>query len=306
MNRRALALRSLAAAALALALALPSTTRADDNADTAAELFRTASAAFARGEYRAAAIGFEEANRRVSHAATLYNAALAWSAAGDKARAAGALRAALAAPGLTPEKEREIRGRLEPLEAELGRVRVEGPAGARVSLAHVQGGPLPALIHVLPGDHEVAIERADGTREVKRVSLAAGQERVVAFATARAPLPPPPPSAPSLPPPGEAPGRTQRVLGWVGIGGAVAAFGVGVGLGVSALEARDEFVNGGRLDVEGHDRADELRTWTNVVWAGAGVLGVAGVALLVTAPRAAAVTSALRLGPGAAEWELRF
>src|SRR4051812_18908720 len=85
MPRRSLALRPLARAALALALLLVvlGAARADDNAATAAELFRTASAAFARGEYRAAAIGFEEANRRASYAATLYNAALAWSAAGE-------------------------------------------------------------------------------------------------------------------------------------------------------------------------------------------------------------------------------
>src|SRR4051812_49175857 len=119
MDRRALVSRSLAAAALALALALPSTARADENAETAAQLFRTSAAAFARGEYRAAAIGFEEANRRVSNAAALYNAALAWSAAGEKARAADALGAALGAPGLTPEKEKDIRRHLEPLEAEL-------------------------------------------------------------------------------------------------------------------------------------------------------------------------------------------
>lgn len=312
MDRRALALRSLAAAALALALALPSTARADENADTAAELFRTASAAFARGEYRAAAIGFEEANRRVPHAATLYNAALAWSAAGEKARVADTLRAALGAPGLTPEKEGEIRVRLGSLEAELARVNVDGPPGARVWLAHVQGGLLPALIYVAPGDHEVTIERADGTRHVKRITLAAGQEQAIAFETPRAPGPLQPPPPPSPPPPVEAPGRSQRILGWVGLGAGACAFGAGVALGVSALDARDQFEGSGLLDVEAHDRAALLRTWTNVVWIGAGVLGAAGVVVLVTAPSGAAkpqgglVASAVRLGPGAVGWEVRF
>lgn len=309
MSRRPLALRHLAAAALALALVLPAAAHADDNADTAAELFRTASAAFARREYRAAAIGFEEANKRVSYAATLYNAALAWSAAGEKARAADALRAALGAPGLTPEKEKDIRVRLAPLEAELARARIEGPPGARVSLAHVQKGSLPALIHVTPGDYEIAVETADGPRQVKRVTLAAGKEQAITFEAPPAPFPS---STPSALPPADAPGRPQRILGWVGIGGAVVALGAGIALGVSALQARDAFVNGGRLDVPLHDRSADLRTWTNVVWAGAGVLGVAGVVLLVTAPsapakpQAAAVTSVLRAGPGSLSWELRF
>lgn len=313
MDRRAPALRPLAAAALALALALPlpSTALADENADTAAQLFRSASAAFSRGEYRAAAIGFEEASRRVPHAATLYNAALAWSAAGEKARTAGTLRAALGAPGLTPEKEGQVRARLTPLEAELARVRVEGPPGARVWLGHVQGGPLPALIHVAPGDREVVVERVDGAREVKRVTLVAGQEQAVVFEAPRASEPPPgPPPSPLPPPPDEAPGRSQRILGWVGVAGGACAFGVGVALGVTALSARDAFEASGRLDVQAHDRAASLRTWTNVVWAGAGVLGATGVVLLVTAPsgeaKAGEVTSAVRVGPGAVGWEVRF
>jgi hypothetical protein len=322
MDRREHPRRPLARAALALSisialpLASPRAARADENADTAAQLFRSASAAFSRGEHRAAAIGFEEANRRVPHAATLFNAAVAWSAAGEKARSAGALRAALEAPGLTPAKERDIRARLRPLEAELARAQVEGPPGARVWLAHVQGGPLPALIYVAPGEHDVAVERPDGDRQVKRVTLTAGQMETITFEAPRAPDPAPTAPPPSSSPPDEAPGRTPRVLGWVGLGTGAAAFGAGVVLGVNALSARDEFEASGRLDVEAHDRAASLRMWTNVVWVGAGVLGAAGVVLLVTAPSGEAkaatgpggssVRSAVRVGPGSVGWKVWF
>jgi len=272
-----------------LALARPAA--ADDDSDTAAQLFRSASAAFERKEYRAAAIGFEEAHRRRPHAATMANAALAWEAAGEPARAADAFAISLAEPGLSSVQAAEERGKLDALEKQLGNVVVSGPAGATVTLLHVQRGALPRSIHVPPGQHDVAIEYADGAHATRTVRVAAGERQAV-HVDAPPPVAPPPPvvsAHPSTPPtrPDVSDGSVMRGAGWVGIGAGAVAFGVGVFLGVRALDARDGWEASKRTDLELYDRADSLRTWTNVVWIGAAVLGATGVVLLVAAPRRA-------------------
>ena len=62
---------------------------ADGDTTRAARLFRAASDAYARHDFREAAVQFESAYRTAPRGAAIYNAGLAWEAAGDFARFLG-------------------------------------------------------------------------------------------------------------------------------------------------------------------------------------------------------------------------
>jgi hypothetical protein len=275
---------------VATVISLPSgVARADANTDEAAELFRSASAAFRRGEYRAAAVAFEEAHRRVPHGVAMYNAATAWDSAGDKPRAADAFAAALRTPGLEGSQRRDAQAKLAALELALGLVRIEGPSDARVSLAHVAGAAPPTAVHVAPGEYPLTIVRADGRRDDGRVRVGVGETTtftVKAAEPVRSVAPPQRRRWGTSAPVDEPSGGVQRAVGWAGLGLAAVAFGTGVYMGVEALSARDDFEASERYDRDAHDRADRFRIGANIAWAGAGVFAVAGVVLLLTAPRA--------------------
>ena len=70
---------TLAAITLLLATAArPVAAQSATNDREASEFFRAGEAAYGRADFAAAARAFEEAHRRAPHAATLYNAGLAW------------------------------------------------------------------------------------------------------------------------------------------------------------------------------------------------------------------------------------
>jgi len=52
-----------------------------------------------------------------------------------------------------------------------------------------------------------------------------------------------------------------------------------------AGRALDEFNESGHVDRDAHDRADTLRTWTNVAWVGCGLTALSGAVLVLTSPR---------------------
>ncbi len=150
--------------------------RADEA--SAAETFRAGAAAYARGEYRAAALAFEAAFHEQPHAAALYNAGRSWAAAGAQSRAADAYAAALQASGLDSAQEADSRARLEELEAALGTVQVTAPAGALVSLEHVERAPAPVLVHVTPGStRRRALSRVDRPSPGRCMSARASASR---------------------------------------------------------------------------------------------------------------------------------
>jgi hypothetical protein len=99
-----------------------------------------------------------------------------------------------------------------------------------------------------------------------------------------------------------------RIVGWVGLGTGVALSGAAIGLGVAGLDARNQFVSGGDHDQSLHDRAIAMRTWTNVAWVGAGVIGATGVLLLILAPRrhTEEVAPAVSFGPSGISLAGRF
>ncbi len=282
-------------------LGVTSPARADEA--SAAETFRAGTAAYARGEYRAAALAFEAAFHEQPHAAALYNAGRSWAAAGAQSRAADAYAAALRASGLDSAQEADSRARLQELEASLGSVQVTAPAGALVSLEHVERAPAPVLVHVTPGDHTAKSVLPGGQAISRTVHVNAGERVTLAFDTpalpaGKAPSPSPDSAKPSAEPP--SPGRNGRwAIGWGSLGVAALASGTAIFLGVRALDARDVFDASNHTDQAAQDRAAALRTWTNVTWAAAGALGVAGVVLLATSSRAGAPVT-LRVSPSGA------
>src|SRR5688572_28065354 len=86
----------------------------------AVSTFADGQVAFARGDFVAAGRAFEASHRHVPRAAAIYNAARAWDAAGDKARAADAFAIALDRTDLRGAEAAEASTRLRALDAELG------------------------------------------------------------------------------------------------------------------------------------------------------------------------------------------
>jgi len=280
------AFAAIGAALWALAVAAPPAL-ADDRATAAAAIFRAATDAYARRDFRAAALSFEAANQKAPHGGTMYNAALAWEAAGEPARAADDYDAALSTAGLDGEKAKDARDRLARLEASLGRIEITAPSGATAWAAHAERVATPARVHVAPGEIEVRVVLASGEAKTQRVRVRAGEAARVSVA-APAPSAPAPsaPAPPPPPPPDTDSGGTQRAIGWVTVGGGALFGGAAIALGVATLDARDKFDAGGRTDADLRDRAVTLRALTNAACIAAGVTGVVGVALVLTAPRA--------------------
>lgn len=258
--------------------------RAEEPVQAAEDLFQAGVAAYGRGEFTAAARAFEAANDKAPRGATILNAARAWDAAKDGPRAADAYASALRIGGLSEPERAEAERRSTQLEHGLGTLDVAGASGTAVSVAHVEGAVSPISIHLEPGRHEVELVDSNGKRSTKSVQLRAGERLTLELpeperqATVQSrPSRHPPPRAASH---HEAPSASP--LPWVLLGGGVVAAGVATYLGISALDARDTYVESNRRDVDAYDRAKSLRLWTNVAWGASLVLGGSGALLLLT------------------------
>jgi hypothetical protein len=288
-----------------LCFALAGSARADSPQAIAMDRFKQGAEAYARKDYRAAAIAFESAQAAIPAGATIYNAALAWVAASEPLRAGNDFAAALELGGLSAAQSVDAFQRLEAIDKELGHLEVVGPTGSRIAVDGAGEMPVPARVRVLAAEHYISVTRPDGTTDTRRVRVARGASARVDFApTAAPPAPevrqePPPPPAPPLapptpqepaapPPPEPASASTssiQRTLGWVGMGAGVAASGVAVALGVVGVNAKNDFVSRGEHDQGLHDQAIAMRTGANVTWVTAGVLAAGGLVLFLTSPK---------------------
>ena len=252
--------------------------------------FEQGARSFEAGKPAEAAPRFEEAFRLACKPAAIFNAALAWEASGDALRAARAFDLALSL-GLPDEKKADAEQRLSGVTSKIGTVDARGPAGTRVTVADQKGLDVPARVRVEPGRVRVYATYPDGTSSEAFVTLGAGEARTLELAPA--------PEAPAAPV--EAPSSFPSVpLGVTAFVLAGALTGATVGLGLSALSARDEFLLD-RTDAELHDEATSLRTWTNVTLVGAIVFAAAGTAVLVIPAIVGDDTSrpavSVRLGP---------
>jgi tetratricopeptide (TPR) repeat protein len=259
----------------------------------ASEFFRAGEAAYGRADFPAAARAFEEAHRRAPHAATLYNAGLAWELAGEAPRAADDYDSALRLGSLDPRQATDANIRLAALEKRLARLAIIAPAGNTVSVAHVEKAEIPVLVHVQPGQYEVTLFRPSGHTDAVPVVGTAGARTEIAFDADLAPLPAAP--AVDLQTPVAAESDRRRTWAFVGAASGCALGGAAIYLGLEALRARDTYNQSGHTDHGAYDRATSLRTWTNVLWIGAGVAAVASLTLFVTAPK----RQATALGRGA-------
>jgi len=262
---------------------------ADERSALASKEFDRATRAAARGDYAEAAAAFEQAYRLVAHAATLFNAALAWETAGNRARAADAYAGALSRGGLGEPQVRDARKRLEHLESHLGRIDIDAPSGTLVSVAHVLHSPVPVRVHVDRGQHDVRFSLASGQSEVLRVTAGAAPVQVrfdpEAAAQGRQD------ATQAVSDSAAQTGARSNLAGWTAVGAGAVLAGATAYVGLQALSARDEFDDSGHTDANAHDRAESLRTWTNITLAGAVVASGLGVYLLVRKPEGGARAS---------------
>jgi hypothetical protein len=193
--------------------------------------------------------------------------------------------------GLQEDEATEARERLGALKRELGYLSVDEPVGGVVSVAQAERVTVPVRLHVMPGTYHVRVESGArsaeedvrvGAGEVVNVRLQLGAPPTTVVTPATKPPATPPPS----PKVHSAPRRSNAttVWGWIGIGGGVALSGLAIFLGVRALDEKKTFDDSGHTNVNAHDSAASLRTWSNVAWGGAAASGGAGLYLLFLTP----------------------
>jgi hypothetical protein len=216
---------------LVFALACPvlgsRTAHADDEDRAASSFFDEGASAYARGDYRAAALAFEEAYRRSPHGATLYDAGVAWEQAKAYDRAADDFALAIDDPALDPKHAVDARRRLASAEKKVGLVAITAPSTAAISAGAIAGGHAPLRVHLPPGAHTIEARFPTGVVLTREVRVAAGTSANVDFATEEPPQSVPgavPNAVPSAPERAEPPPPEKRppyaVLGWIGIGAA--------------------------------------------------------------------------------------
>jgi hypothetical protein len=280
-------IRSPFVAAFLAALLVAAPAVADERLEEASSWFRKGEWAFRHGDPLGAASAFDKAHQLVPHGATVYNAALAWEAAGQPQRAAQALDEALQRGGLSAVQEHDARTRLLKLTPTLGQVVLDAPAGSFVTMGHVRGAQPPVKVFLTPGTYAIHAVLEDGTTVERSLDVVIGQQHLDLHATR---------STPAVV--DEERPSTGRTLGWVAVGGAGVMSGVAIYLGLEALEARDTFNDSDHTDADAHDRAASMRTWTNVAWAVAGASAATGVVLLLGSdePKDASTRSEVRVG----------
>lgn len=304
--------RRLSIAALAALLLLAPSAAADELGE-AKKVEAEARQAFEAKDYEAAAKAFARAHEMAPRAATKYNEAFAWGKAGKVAAAADAYEAALEL-GLEGKLAEAANDRIVELKRELGYLVVPGPPGGKVSVAHAEGRPVPAKIHLPVGRHTATIENEDGERADVTVKSAAGVSTILEVPselTAADPEAdsPAPAAKPEPGDDGQGDGTVMTAIGWTAIGLAGAATAATIATGVLTLQKVSEYDDGGNVDADLRDEATTLRLTTNVMIGVSSGLAVTGLLLLLLAPdgptespEAGDVAFAIGPGGGAISW----
>ena len=280
--------RIVALTALFVLAAAPASHAAGD-ANEAKRRFGEGSKALEAGRFREAALHFEAAARLRPHPIAYYTAAVAWDKAEDPVRAADDFARALDMTGLPAKEQKNAEERLTSLEESLGTAHITGPSSVTVQFEGSTEATPPVRLHGTPGARRLVIVR-DEKIERRDVILKVGQtvevdvtqqEAAPPPPTASASAPPPPPttSAPPEEPAAPSSSNTRKYIGYGLTGLGVVSAGVAIGLGFKTLSARDDYEANPTRD--GYDSATSSRTWTNVAWASAAVLGGVGVALIL-------------------------
>lgn len=291
----------------ALLLGQGSIARADDAGarEEAAQFFRAAMAAYDRADFPAAARAFEAANARAPDASTVYNAARAWDAAHDDARAAEAYAAATTGATLDESARALAVTRLAALDRRIAVLFVTASFPATVSVDRVHNVRVPVWIRLPPGSYDVTIESPDRPTMHRSWVGRAGEHEtldlVPAVLEAQSPaLAPLAPRAPAVGP---------NRLEWAGIGvlavGAAAA-AAAAGLGVATLSTNDDYNASGHTSASLRSRAVTLQTLTNVAWSTAGVGTALGAVLLGVGLGKKDATATVRLSASGVLMTLRY
>jgi tetratricopeptide (TPR) repeat protein len=260
---------------------------------SASRLFAQGEQEFAAAHFVEAAHLFEEADAQAPHPKAVFNAAICWDQAGELARAADGYLEALGRGGLDEKQSMEAEARIDALRGQLGFIQITKPVGGLATVAHKQREPVPTRFYLSPGEYKVLLESAEGSSSETPITAIAGE-------TLRVELTPPatePATGNAQPalPPQETPAKDSppqwpatRVLGWVGVGLGVVAAGAAVYMGSQARDEKRRYQDSELTPHERNealDRAGDMQLGTNLAWAGAGVLGGAGLVLVLVSPR---------------------
>lgn len=277
-----------AAAAAGLALVASRAAAGESEADA---IFHEAQTLFDGGHVFEACVKFERSMQLDPQLGRLLNVAFCHEAEGRAASAKEEYEAAAAMAASRDQKEREAfaRARAAALAPKVARLRVEidgAPTEVWVDARRVESWSAP--VPVDPGAHTVTVVGPRGAHVATAQVAPAGETSVRVALDA---------------PPGRA-SRWRRDLGVGLLGAGALGVAVGVSLGITAAVLRGEAgphcVDAGCLDVIGATKTAQAKvaeTWCAIGVAGGVSLAAAGVALLLTAPRASATTARVRVVP---------
>jgi tetratricopeptide (TPR) repeat protein len=281
----------------------------------AAKRFAEGLRAYDRGDYRAAALSFEAAERLAPHVDAVWNAARAWARAGEAPRAATLYARYLRESPADADGRALAQQQLDVLARKLGRIDVHGDHLARLA---IDGTPSDeTIVYVEPGAHIVDADTGAG-RQTQTVRVGAGEGISVAFAAATTSTPQaptavpsagaPPVTAPLAPAPQGEPERPMAHHGWspwvVVVGGVATAavLSVTIWSGLQTLDTLDAFDS--HPTPSNLSRGESEQTRTNVLLSGTiglGLLtGIAAIWLVDWHGSRAAASPSIAISPSGA------
>lgn len=267
-----------------------------------------------RGEYEAALEKFREAYRTFANPRILFNLGQVQRDLGRPVEAIESFERFLAEAGDAPAPARAAAGKwLEELRTRVATVEVScGLDGAEVTLDGQSHGqtPLPRPLTVMPGPHQLLVEKPGFVTFAARLNAERGARTSVEARLEPVPPPAPPAPAPVVrpAPPAPEPPRwsVARKIG-VGLAGAgVASAATGLFFGSKARGEAQQIAdrcNGGCMASDVHDLDQRRQSHGRTQWIllGAGAAALVGGTVLFLAGgsgRAEKVELEAALGPG--------
>jgi hypothetical protein len=207
-----------------------------------------------------------------------------------------------------PVQDAELEGFKSELAAIEGRIprltltaKADAPAGMKVRVDAI-AVPLPANeLELDPGEHEILAEAEGLPLSRTPVTLAPGERKTLELTMARPTQPPPtvPPSEPGL----GALGVAGIAIGSVGVAGLIG----GAITGGLVLATQSDY-EACTIDCDDLQSRGNTLNLVNAVFfvAGAATAVLGGTLLVIDLTRSPTTDSALHLGPGRADWVVRF
>lgn len=298
--------RGVLVATVATLVLRASVAHADDESD-ARDAMRRGVAAFARGDANAALAEYETAKRLVPTANAPYRfAAEALASLGRWPDVVSNLEQYIAKNPNVSDAE-DTRARIAKVKAEHypAKVRVESNVPtAHVAIDGADKGT-PGVFEVAAGKHRIELSAPGKTTRTEDVTLVGDRETPLTIDLVDAPPPVIPPEGDrATPPPPADDAVPWRTIGWVGVGVGAATFLTSLVIDNAVLAGKiddyDTAADRGDPSARGlHDDVATLRTGILVGYVAGAVIGAAGGALVLFAPRAKPSTTAITPAMGA-------